>query len=274
MSLVERITNDAFSAVFFETLNDRIRHLRRLLVIDDQNPMTWFNIGDCYYEMGEDEKAIPEFEKALEMFQKWETKPYWGAFYYELGICYHRTGQYKKEKKLYRKADRDFPDDPGLLDQHAWLELALGDTVAANRYIEKWISVRKEESWSDARIESYLAYVYDMAGIPEKTEECLRKALSLEPDNPARMSSLAYFLIDRDRDVEEGMELVEKALETKPDNFVFLHNKGWGLYKQGRYAEAVDFLQISWDIRMRSSRYNHKAFLHLEKAKAAAAGQG
>ena len=166
MPLKERIGNDAFSAVFFETHNDRIRHLRRLLVIDDQNPLTWFNIGDCYYEMGEDEKAIPEFEKALELFHKWETKPYWGAFYYELGICYHRTGQYKKEKKLYRKADRDFPDDPGLMDQHAWLELALGDTVAANRYIEKWITVRKEESWSEARIESYLAYVYDMAGMP------------------------------------------------------------------------------------------------------------
>jgi len=272
MPLKERIGNDAFSAVFFETHNDRIRHLRRLLVIDDQNPLTWFNIGDCYYEMGEDEKAIPEFEKALELFHKWETKPYWGAFYYELGICYHRTGQYKKEKKLYRKADRDFPDDPGLMDQHAWLELALGDTVAANRYIEKWITVRKEEAWSEARIESYLAYVYDMAGMPENTEACLRKALSLEPDNPARMSSLANFLIDRERDVAEGMELVDKALELKPDNYNFLHNKGWGLYKQGKYTEAVELLQKSWDLRMQSSIYNHKAFQHLEKAKAAAAG--
>jgi len=158
------------------------------------------------------------------------------------------------------------------MDQHAWLELALGDTVAANRYIEKWISVRKEEAWSDARIESYLAYVYDMAGMPENTEACLRKALSLEPDNPARMSSLANFLIDRERDVAEGMELVDEALELKPDNYNFLHNKGWGLYKQGKYTEAVELLQKSWDLRMQSSIYNHKAFQHLEKAKAAAAG--
>jgi tetratricopeptide (TPR) repeat protein len=208
------------------------------------------------------------------MFHKWGTKPYWGAFYYELGICYHRTGQYKKEKKLYKKADRDFPDDPELMDQHAWLALTLGDTVTANRYIEKWILVRKEESWSDAQIASYLAYVYDMAGIPEKTEECLRKALSLEPENPARMSSLANFLIDKDRNVEEGLELAEKALEMKPDNYNFLHNKGWGFYKQGKYAEAVEFLQKSWDLRMQNSIYNHKAFQYLEKAKTAAAGQG
>jgi tetratricopeptide (TPR) repeat protein len=236
--------------------------------------MTWFNIGDCYYEMAEDEKAIPEFEKALEMFHKWGTKPYWGAFYYELGICYHRTGQYKKEKRLYKKADRDFPGDPGLMDQYAWLDFALGDTVSANRHLEEFISVRKKELWSDARIESYLAYVYDMAGMPVKAEECLRKALSLEPDNPARMSSLANYLIDRDRNIEEGMRLVERALEMTPDNYNFLHNKGWGLYKQGRYSEAVELLQRSWDLRMQSSIYNHKAYQHIEKAKAAAAGQG
>ncbi len=70
--------------------------------------------------------AIPEFEKALELFHKWDIKPYWGAFYYELGISYHKTGQYKKEKKLYKKAERDFPDDPELMDQYAWLELVHG----------------------------------------------------------------------------------------------------------------------------------------------------
>jgi tetratricopeptide (TPR) repeat protein len=274
MSLKDKIRNDALYALYFKTLSDRVKYLRQLLNIDDQNPMTWFNIGDCYYEMAEDEKAIPEFEKALDLFHKWGTKPYWGAFYYELGICYHRTGQYKKEKKLYKKADRDFPDDPELMDQHAWLALTLGDTVTANRYIKKWISVRKEESWSDAQIASYLAYVYDMAGIPEKTEECLRKALSLEPENPASMSSLANFLIDRDRNVEEGLRMVEKALGMEPDNYNFLHNKGWGFYKQGKYAEAVDLLQKSWALRMQNSIYNHKAFQHLEKAKTAAAGQG
>ncbi len=274
MSLKDQIRNDALYSLYFKTLNDRIDCLRQLLALDDQNPMTWFNIGDCYYEMAEDGKAIPEFEKALELFKKWDTKPYWGAFYYELGICYHRTGQYKKEKRLYKKADRDFPGDPGLMDQYAWLDFALGDTVSANRHLEEFISVRKKELWSDARIESYLAYVYDMAGMPVKAEECLRKALSLEPDNPARMSSLANYLIDRDRNIEEGMRLVERALEMTPDNYNFLHNKGWGLYKQGRYSEAVELLQRSWDLRMQSSIYNHKAYQHIEKAKAAAAGQG
>jgi TolB-like protein/AraC-like DNA-binding protein len=60
MSLKDKIRNDALYALYFKTLNDRVKYLRQLLSIDDQNPMTWFNIGDCYYEMAEDEKAIPE----------------------------------------------------------------------------------------------------------------------------------------------------------------------------------------------------------------------
>jgi tetratricopeptide (TPR) repeat protein len=266
MSLKDKIRNDALYALYFKTLSDRIKYLRQLLNIDDQNPMTWFNIGDCYYEMAEDEKAIPEFEKALEMFHKWGTKPYWGAFYYELGICYHRTGQYKKEKRLYKKADRDFPGDPGLMDQYAWLDFALGDTVGANRHLEELISVRKKESWSDARIAGYLAYVYSMAGMPEKEEESYRKALSLEPASPGRMNALAYFLIDKDLNIDEGLDLVDRALTIIPDNYACLHTKGWGLYKKGKYNEALGLLEKSWDLK---PMYQHKIYLHLEEAKKA-----
>jgi len=264
LTIKDKISNNAMFAIYFGTLNDRIRYLRQLIDFDDQNPMTYFNIGDSYFEMSEFESAIPEFEKALELFHKWDIKPYWGAFYYELGISYHKTGQYKKEKKLYKKAERDFPDDPELMDQYAWLELVQGDTVAANRHIKNWISVRKKESWSDARIASYLAYVYDMANMPDKTEESLRKALSLEPENPVRMSSLASFLIDKNRNVEEGLYLVEKALGINPENYNFLHNKGWGLYKQGKYKEALEFLEKSWALR---PMYIHKIYLHLEEVK-------
>ena len=270
MSAKDKIKNDALYAIFFKTLNERIRYLRQLGEFDDQNPMTYFNIGDCYYEMFEYDKAITEFEKALGLFYKWKIKPYWGAFYYELGISYHKTGQYKKEKKLYKRADKDFPGDPGLMEQYAWLDLALGDTAAANRHLNDLISVRREESWPEARINSYLAYVYSIADMPDKEEEYHRKALSLEPDNPARMNYLAYFLIDKERNIDEGMDLVNKALKSNPDRYSYLHTRGWGLYKLGTYKEALELLERSWTLR---PLYSHRIYLHLEEVKKAAARQ-
>ena len=53
------------------------------------------------------------------------------------------------------------------------------------------------------------------------------------------LNNLAYFLIDKDRNINEGLELVDKALKLSPDNYNYLHTKGWGLYKQGKYQGSI-----------------------------------
>ena len=108
-----------------------------------------------------------------------------------------------------------------------------------------------------------------MADMPDKAEPYYRKALALEPDNLGRMKDLAYLLIDKDLSISEGLELIEKVLEARPDAFRSLDCKGWGLYKQGKYKEALEILQKSWDLRIQNAVYDHEAFLHLEAAKKA-----
>jgi len=69
------------------------------------------------------------------------------------------------------------------------------------------------------------------------------------------------------------LDLVNRALESDPDNYSFLDCKGWGLYKQGKYEEALGILQKSWDLRMQNAIFDHSAYLHLEAAKKAVANQ-
>jgi len=52
---------------------------------------------------------------------------------------------------LYKKADKDFPDDPAILWQKIVLSLIEGDTITANVYIKKYISFRRS-SLSEAMI--------------------------------------------------------------------------------------------------------------------------
>ena len=66
------------------------------------------------------------------------------------------------------------------------------------------------------------------------------------------------------------MELVERALKLQPDNSTYLDCKGWGLYKQSKYQEALEVLEKSWELK---PRYIHQIYLHLEAAKKAVAGQ-
>jgi hypothetical protein len=49
-----------------------------------------------------------------------------------------------------------------------------------------------------------------------------------------------------------------------------IDTKGWGFYKQGRYKEALEILERSWELK---PVYEHEVYLHLEAAKKAVAGQ-
>jgi Tfp pilus assembly protein PilF len=187
-----------------------------------------------------------------------------------LGYAYHKTGQYKKEKKLYKKAEQDYPEDPDLISRQTILSLIEGDTIKANQYIKKYKSVIADKSSSKADLITGMASIYSEAGILDKAEKYYRQALLLEPENPVRLYNLSLFLIDKNRNTTEGLELIDEALELNPDSYYMLDTKGWGLYKQGKYKEALELLEKSWELK---PIYDHEIFLHLEEVKKAITNQ-
>jgi tetratricopeptide (TPR) repeat protein len=258
----------------FESPGEQIKYLRQLQEIDDQNISYPYLIGNKYRVLNQYDKAILEYKKGLEISHKWGIKDYWA--YPALGETYHKTGQYKKEKKLYKEAEREFSDHSSIsfswvVCDQAILSLTEGDTIAAGQYIEKYISILKENSWTEADIAAAQAGIYSRAGIRDKAEEYFRKALSLEPENPDRINDLAWFLFNNSRKINEGLELIDKALKLSPDNYMYLDTKGWGLYKQGKNEEALKFLEKS--LEMYKPRYNYEISLHIDEVKKAVAGQ-
>lgn len=255
-------------AILFGTPSEEIQYLRQLLELDDQSPFTYYHLGFAYYKIQQYDKAIPELENALRIFKKWGSRPQWIYNYLLLGIAYHRTGQFKKEEILLKKAQRDFPDDLQLMGLQAILSYSQGDTIAANRYIKNMITYLKSTSLSEAEIATYLTFGSKESGLMNKTETYYRQALSLEPEKPERLNNLAYFLIDKDRNINEGLELINKALALQPDDYRNLHTKGWGLYKQGKYKQALEYLQKADSVK---PIYSHELYLQLEAARKAVA---
>ena len=273
LPMLQKIWTNYVHSLGFETPYESLKYSKQLLEIDDQSPIAYFELGSNYRDLYQNDKAIAEYEKALEIYKKWGSRPIWVANYTELGYVYHRTGQYKKENIIYKKAEQYFPDNADLIYRQAILLLSERDTDAANQYIEKYISLCKDNSASEEAITMSIAEIYTEAGILNKAEEYYRYAILLDPKNLLGINNLAYFLIDNDRDKNEGLDLVEKALLLSPDNYSLLDTKGLGLYKLGKFQEALEILQNSWDLRMKNAIYSHKAYLHLEEAKKAAVSQ-
>jgi tetratricopeptide (TPR) repeat protein len=268
--LIQKIWINYAYAKCFETPNEEIKCLKQLKEHDDLSPAPYFLTGAAYFKMGQYDKAIPELEKSLEIELKLESKPEWSQSYVWPVSAYIRIGQYKKAKKLLMESEKYFPDDVELTAQKATISLSEGDTTEANRYIEKSIGILKDNSASEASIAANLAGIYNGADIPDKAEKYLRQALSLEPEIPVRIRMLAFYLIDKDRNISEGLELIDKALQLKPDNYLYLDIKGWGLYKQGKYNEALALLEKADSLK---PIYNHQIYLHLEAAKKEVASQ-
>jgi tetratricopeptide (TPR) repeat protein len=240
---------------------EEIKYAKQLLEINDRIPITHFTVGVPYYELNQYNKAIPELETTLDIYKSWNVKPLNSYFYQVLINAYHSAGRYKEEKELIRKATKDFPGDLGLLESQIILCFTENDSASANQNIRTYLSVCRDNSKSDADIELNLADIYSSAGNFDKAERHYRNALEMQPENPDRLNCLAYFLIDKERDPVQGMQLVEKALKLNPDNYNYLGTKGWGLFKMGKYKEALKFLEKSDSLK---PVYDQRLFLHIQ----------
>jgi len=270
MSRLEKLYTGWVYNIYYGDPYEELKYMRQVVELDDQIAGAHYILGLKYNQLYQYNKAIPEFEKALEIYDKWDIKPLWVYNYTALGAAYHETGQYRKEKKLYKEAEKYFPGDHGLLYRQSILALSKGKTKEADEYIDRYISALEERSYSGAAIASSLGSIYRDAGMFREAEEKYREALSLQPESPARMNNLAYILIDNEINIEEGLELADKALSVDPYNYLFFDTKGWGLYKHGKYEEALELIEKSWELK---PVYNHEIFLHLEAAKEAVANQ-
>jgi AraC-like DNA-binding protein/tetratricopeptide (TPR) repeat protein len=236
----------------FEPLEKSIEYLRQLQQLDDQSPNTYYLIGITYNMLKQYDKAIPELEKNLEISRKWGKEfLIRNSAYLDLALAYHKTGQYNKEKNIYKLEEKYISDDPVLLCRQSILALTEKDTVAANRYFEKYIVVHRQRypGW-ESEIPTSQGWIYSEAGYPDKAEIYLRKSISMDPENPERLHHLATLFIDYNRKLADVQGLMDKAMalaSNKVDYYRYMETKGWGLYKQGRSKEALGILQKIWD---------------------------
>jgi tetratricopeptide (TPR) repeat protein len=219
------------------------------LQVDDQDPTTHWLLGNSYSGIKQYEKAIPELGKAIEQLHNWGADP--GYYYRDLGDAYHKTGQFEKEKSLYKKAEKLVNDDVfDINSRQAILAFTEKDTAKAKYYIEKIVSLSKKNSIPESDIAIWIAWTYWMADIRNEAEKYFRKALSLNPENPGKMKTLANRLIDMNKNFDEAYELLDKAIKSAADKwnyYDYMDSKAMGLYKQGKYNEALKILQKIYD---------------------------
>jgi tetratricopeptide (TPR) repeat protein len=271
--LMQQLMIKSEYAFLFESQVEQNRYLMQILDIDDQQPATYYMLANNYSQMSEGDKAIPLYKKGIEVYEKWGVKPSWlDSFYSGLFQSYIRTGRYGEGKKLLQNWQKDYPNS-NLSYQQAIISFREGDTIRGNRFVEERLTYLEKNSASEENVLSSLASIYSRGGMPSKAKDCCRKLLSLQSVKVSTLNGTAWVMVEDNKTVIDALKLAERALALSPDDHTALHRKGWALFKMGRYKEAVEYMQKSWDLRMKTTVYNHELYLHLEAAKKAVAGQ-
>ena len=86
----------------------------------------------------------------------------------------------------------------------------------------------------------------DLMGETDRAIAALRQTVKLAPDNANALNSLSYTLANRNLRLREARKLVKKALAEQPNNPAFLDSMGWVLYRDGKSAEALGYLERAY----------------------------
>lgn len=97
--------------------------------------------------------------------------------------------------------------------------------------------------------------LYYMRGVAEEqadqwpaAEADMKKALSIDPDEPEILNYLGYSWVDRGEHLTEAKAMIEKAVAAKPDSGAIVDSLGWAYYRMGEYAKAVDQLEHATEL--------------------------
>lgn len=249
VSTRERLFLDYLYAYHHETPFEEIIYCHQILELDEMNSPFWLMLGYAQSRLKQYEAAIESFNEVIEIYKKWGISIGFPHLYYWLGDALHKTGDHKRENELWDQALKAMPNNGYILYLQTACALSRGDDERAAESLQRYRSQREAEGRSEGYILSNVGYMYERAGLIEEAEEYKRQAYALEPDHPQVLEGLAWWLIEYDINPKEGMELIEKAMKLDSTAYNIVNTWGWGLYKLGRYEEAMVALKRAADLR-------------------------
>lgn len=205
-------------------------------------PQTPFRIGLSYFSQGEYDKAIPEFEKSIELDPNHtESFYYLGQCYLQKGIIEYNNKNIFKAYSLYRKANeiaeqaihlykKNIEEDPTDLDSY----LKLG-------YIYEIRSLVPFNDEYDKALDYYLKAL-DVIGLLENSSSSTSSTRYNYRGTRISLNFKVGYLYFEKKKYSQAIEYLEKAEKISPLNIEVNYYLGLSYDKIGEKEEAQKFL--------------------------------
>lgn len=163
-------------------------------------------LGADYLVLGDEEKALREFEAAKEIDpENKETRILLALVYANRGIRHTRDKKFDEALRNMEKATELYPES--------------------------------------AQLYFYTGVIYEQTGKKVRAAENFRKAIEFDPTLAEAYNYLGYMFAEDGENLDEAVELVQKALQLDPGNPAYIDSLGWTYFKSGKISEAIKELE-------------------------------
>ncbi len=161
---------------------------------------------------------------------------------YYLGLCYARLKRYD-EALLFLEQVVTSTDDSQRISQCRFVLAYIYAITDQARLAEYELGQLLDSGNLNASVYSALGYTAYEQGKTEEALDFYRKALELDPENPAALNSAGYIMANENIDLKQALSYCRKALDMDPDNAAYLDSVGWAFYMSGMAERGRVFLE-------------------------------
>jgi tetratricopeptide (TPR) repeat protein len=158
-----------------------------------------------------------------------------------LGYYQLQAGSMKDAMATLTEARRRWPKDDRVAYYLALGHDDLGEHAEAVKLLREVLADKPDDR--DARWQ--LATILEKINNISEAEPEFRKLIAEKTDDAPALNYLGYSLADRGLKLADAESLIRRALVVEPSNPAYRDSLGWVLFKEGRSTEAVTELAVS-----------------------------
>ncbi len=227
------------------------------------NSATGLNkVGNCFYRVGQFDKAIKYYEEALAIFKKLEQEDNVAKNLSNIGLVYDSLGQYYKAIKYYNEAlaiDKKLDQEAGVaidLGYIGGVYYTWGQYYKAINYYKEALAINKKlgRNTGVATVLNNIGLVYYSWSKHDKAIKYFKKALTidkklgLEPEVANSLSNIGLVYVSwnqYDKAIKYFKEALAIARKLGQENTVAvnLSNIGFVYRSWGQYDEAINYYE-------------------------------
>ena len=173
-----------------------------------------------------------------------EANPEEDIYSFYLGLLLVRTKNYQSGIRYLEQA-KNAKLDPG---QRLRCLVFLGKAYADVKAFSKAERAFREALQTGVRepgAYSALGAIFYERNMVNQAIDALKKALEIDPNYVGAINNLGYILVETKKDVVEGVVLCRKAVQLDPDNPAYRDSLGKALFDNKLYEEAKEELEIA-----------------------------